>query len=63
MEKIIGMLEQLESDLRSNKQYSAADKVLPIIREAHNELENERTLATHTPEEVFAACVHCRRLP
>lgn len=34
MDKIKKMLEDLEKELRANKQYSAADKLLPIIEEA-----------------------------
>lgn len=34
MAKIKKMLEDLEKELRANKQYSAADKLLPIIEEA-----------------------------
>lgn len=34
MDKIKKMLEDLEKDLRQNKQYSAADKLLPVIEEA-----------------------------
>jgi hypothetical protein len=32
--KVKEMLEALEKELRQNKQYSAADKLLPIIEEA-----------------------------
>ena len=31
MNKVKEMLETLEKELRENKQYSAADKLLPII--------------------------------
>ena len=62
MKRIIGMLEQLERDLRIDRQYSAADKVLPIIKEARKELLKEQGPETHSPEEVIAACVH-RRFP
>lgn len=31
MNKVKEMLEELEKELRQNKQYSAADKLLPII--------------------------------
>lgn len=31
MNKVKEMLEALEKELRQNKQYSAADKLLPII--------------------------------
>ena len=34
MDKIRQMLEYLEKELRKDKQYSAADKLLPIIEEA-----------------------------
>ncbi len=34
MSKVRQMLEELEQELRANKQYSAADKLLPIIEEA-----------------------------
>lgn len=34
MNKVKEMLETLEKELRQNKQYSAADKLLPIIEEA-----------------------------
>ena len=34
MDKIRQMLEDLEKELRKDKQYSAADKLLPIIEEA-----------------------------
>lgn len=34
MSKVKEMLEALEKELRQNKQYSAADKLLPIIEEA-----------------------------
>lgn len=34
MNKVKEMLEALEKELRQNKQYSAADKLLPIIQEA-----------------------------
>lgn len=34
MNKVKEMLEELEKELRQNKQYSAADKLLPIIEYA-----------------------------
>lgn len=34
MNKVKEMLEQLHDELRQNRQYSAADKLLPIIEEA-----------------------------
>ena len=34
MDKIRQMLEDLEKELRKDKQYSAADKLLPVIEEA-----------------------------
>lgn len=37
MDKIKKMLEDLEKELRANKQYSAADKLLPIIEEAEKD--------------------------
>ena len=37
MDKIRQMLEDLEKELRKDKQYSAADKLLPIIEEAEKE--------------------------
>ena len=37
MDKIRQMLEDLEKELRQNKQYSAADKLLPIIEEAEKD--------------------------
>lgn len=33
MKKLLQMLEDLEQDLRGNKQWSAADKLIPIIKE------------------------------
>lgn len=41
MSKVKEMLEALEKDLRENKQYSAADKLLPIIEEAKKEGEQD----------------------
>lgn len=37
MKKIQQMLEALEKELRNEKQYSAADKLLPIIEEAEKD--------------------------
>lgn len=34
MNKVKEMLEQLHAELRNDKNYSAADKLLPIIKEA-----------------------------
>lgn len=34
MKKVQQMLETLEKELRNEKQYSSADKLLPIIEEA-----------------------------
>ncbi|MBR5316019.1 MAG: hypothetical protein IKU44_04430 [Firmicutes bacterium] len=63
MEKIIGMLTELEASLRIDMQYSAADKVLPILKVAQEELEKMQGPATHSPDEVISACVNCSRLP
>ena len=34
MNKVRKMLEDIEKEFRANKQYSAADKLLPVIEEA-----------------------------
>lgn len=39
MNKVKQMLEALEKDLREKRQYSAADKLLPIIEEAEKAKE------------------------
>lgn len=56
MDKIRQMLEDLEKELRANKQYSAADKLLPIIEEAVKDkqtnvcLEIQKVLIKHNIE-------------
>lgn len=56
MDKIRQMLEDLEKELRQNKQYSAADKLLPIIEEAVKDkqtnvcLEIQKVLIKHNIE-------------
>lgn len=56
MNKVKQMLENLEKELRANKQYSAADKLLPIIEEAKTDkqknvcLQIQKVLIEHDIE-------------
>lgn len=56
MNKVKQMLEALEKELRNEKQYSSADKLLPIIEEAEKDkqtnvcLEIQKVLIKHDIE-------------